>query len=75
MSIKIMGDNEYEFTSARLKQFVVVDRCKNRKAKGETIFEIRTRKLQQLPIVDFYPIDYGMPNQAFGFSAGPVCFR
>ena len=43
--------------------------------KGNTIFEIRTAKLATLPLVDFQPRDYGLPNQAFGFQAGPVCFK
>lgn len=46
-----------------------------RKSKSETIFEIRTKNLAQLPIIDFYPVDYGLPHQAFGFSVGPVCFK
>lgn len=75
LSIKLLGDNNQEFSHESNKPFVIIDGCKSRKSKSETIFEIRTEKLAQLPIVDFYPIDYGMPNQAFGFSVGPVCFK
>lgn len=46
-----------------------------RKAKSETVFEIRTKKLDQVPIIDFFPVDYGLPHQAFGFEVGPVCFK
>ena len=38
------------------------------------MFEIRTRKLDWLPVIDFMPKDYGEPWQQFGFEAGPVCF-
>ena len=46
-----------------------------RKSKSETVFEVRTKKLGHVPIVDFYPVDYGLPHQAFGFQVGPVCFK
>nr|CAD7427671.1 unnamed protein product [Timema monikensis] len=42
-----------------------------RKSKSETVFEVRTKKLSHVPIVDFYPVDYGLPHQAFGFES---CF-
>lgn len=45
------------------------------KSKSETVFEVRTKKLNFLPIIDFYPTDYGLPHQAFGFQVGPVCFK
>lgn len=75
MAIKLLGHNDQEFSNAAIKPQVLVDGCKNRKSKSETVFDLRTRKLEQLPITDFYPVDYGMPNQAFGFLAGPVCFK
>ena len=43
--------------------------------ESKTILEVRTNKLGQLPIVDFFPSDYGKPRQAFGFEVGPVCFK
>jgi len=46
-----------------------------RKSKSETVFEVRTKMLGTVPIVDFYPVDYGLPHQAFGFEVGPVCFK
>merc|ERR1712154_567227 len=51
------------------------DGCRNKRKESKTIFEVRTKKLGQLPLVDFYPVDYGKPHQAFGFEVGPVCFR
>jgi len=42
---------------------------------GKTIFNIKTRKTDELPIVDFASKDYGNADQGFGFEAGPVCYR
>lgn len=75
MAIKFLGDNEQEFGYDKIKPSVLLDGCRSRASKSETIFEIKTQNLEQLPIIDFYPMDYGAPNQAFGFSAGPVCFK
>ena len=30
--------------------------------------QVRTEKLGELPLVDFYPVDYGQQQQAFGFE-------
>lgn len=43
--------------------------------EAKTVFDIRTQKSNQLPVIDFLPLDYGGENQAFGFEVGPVCFR
>lgn len=75
MSIKLLGGSGQEYSYAGFKPTIVFDGCKSRDIKGETIFEIKTKKLNQLPIIDFMPIDYGQPNQAFGFAVGPVCFK
>lgn len=75
LSLRLRGDNGLEFSHRSAKPFVITDGCKSGKGKKQTVFEIRTKKVVQLPIVDFFPVDYGMPNQAFGFSTGPVCFR
>lgn len=74
-AIKLLGDNEQEFSAKGVRPNVIIDGCKNRKSNGKTVFEIRTEKLGQLPIVDFFPVDYGQPHQAFGFEVGPVCFK
>lgn len=74
LSLKLLGDNEQEFAYEHSRPNVIKDECKSRNSRGETVFEIRTKRLNQLPIIDFYPKDYGAPNQAFGFNVGPVCF-
>ncbi|KAG5880671.1 hypothetical protein JTB14_037568 [Gonioctena quinquepunctata] len=75
MSIKLLGENQQEFSSNGLKPEIISDGCKSRTSKSETVFQITTKKLSRLPIVDFLPADYGQPNQSFGFSVGPVCYR
>merc|ERR1711874_559150 len=74
-AIKLQGDNEEEFTALDNQPNILLDGCRNKRRESKTIFEIRTQKLGQLPLVDFYPVDYGKPHQAFGFEVGPVCFR
>lgn len=75
LSLRLLGDNEEVFSYNGTRPHVLVDGCRNRKSKAETVFLVRTRKPQQLPLVDFYPVDYGSPHQAFGFMVGPVCFK
>ena len=74
-AIKLQGDNEDEFTAEENKPNIIMDGCKGRGREGKTIFEIRTNRLGQLPLVDFYPVDFGRQQQAFGFEVGPVCFK
>lgn len=74
-SIRLLGANEDEFSYTSLRPQIVTDGCKSRKSKGETVFLVQTEKLEQLPLVDFYPVDYGLPHQAFGFTFGPICFK
>ena len=75
MSVKFRGENEYEFSYGKTRPRVIGDGCQTRKDTSETSFEIRTKKLERLPIVDFFPVDYGLPNQAFGFTIGPICLK
>jgi len=74
-AIKLQGDNEVEFTAEENKPNVILDGCKAKRAESKTVFEVRTEKLGELPLVDFYPVDYGQQQQAFGFEVGPVCFK
>jgi len=72
-SLRIMGANEHEFK--RIKQRdVIYDGCRNRRSNAYTVFEIKTKRVQQLPIIDFAPRDYGQSWQKFGFEMGPVCY-
>lgn len=74
-AIVLMGSNDYEFNTAEFTEKMVVhDGCKNRENNGFTAFEISTKKLARLPIVNFRPKDYGEYGQKFGFEAGPICF-
>lgn len=75
-SIRLLGENEIEIGhDTPIKPMIIKDGCHSGKAKSETVFEIRTKKTQFLPLVDFYPVDYGQQQQAFGFQVGPVCFK
>jgi len=78
-AIKFQGQDEHIFSIDTIKPNVLIDGCAGGRGvptdKARTVFEVRTDKLSQLPLVDFQPKDYGMPNQAFGFEAGPVCFK
>jgi len=75
-SIKFLGDNDDIFSSTSTnKPIVEIDGCKMRKGESKTVFSLRTEKRSQLPVIDFFPKDYGLPHQAFGFEIGPVCFR
>ncbi|KAL3278655.1 hypothetical protein HHI36_016192 [Cryptolaemus montrouzieri] len=75
LSVKFRGHNEQEFSHKKVHPNVRFDGCKSRKDKSQTIFEVQTTKLYRLPLIDFYPVDYGGHNQAFGFTVGPVCFK
>lgn len=76
MAVKLKGDDGREFSyNTIIKPLVVRDGCRFREGNAKTVFEIRTKKVRHMPIVDFLPIDYGLQNQGFGFSVGPVCFR
>lgn len=74
-SLKLLGDNDDEFSAMHNKPNVIEDGCRTRRQESKTIFNILTSKLSQLPVIDFHPVDYGLPHQAFGFEIGPVCFR
>lgn len=75
-SISLVGSNDYEYETALFDEKMVVhDGCKDREQNGFTAFEITSKKLERLPIVNFRPQDYGEPWQKFGFEAGPICFH
>jgi collagen type V/XI/XXIV/XXVII alpha len=77
-AIQLQGENEDVFSAKGANQpAVLMDGCKSKTSNVEdkTIFKVRTKKLGQLPLVDFLPSDYGKPRQAFGFQVGPACFK
>lgn len=76
-SLKFMGDNDLEigYDTHGVKPIVLYDGCRTGRSKSETVFEIRTKKVDYLPIKDFFPVDYGHQQQAFGFQMGPICFK
>ena len=59
----------------KINQLNIFIKFQRKESESKTVFEFTTSKLNQLPIQDFQPADYGMPHQAFGFEVGPVCFK
>lgn len=54
---------------------VAEDQCQDAPSLGKTVFEFKTHKIEQLPLVDFVPKDFGGSQKKFGFKIGPVCFN
>jgi collagen type V/XI/XXIV/XXVII alpha len=76
LSIRLLGENDVEIGyETAVKPTILKDGCLTGRAKSETVFEVRTKKTSFLPLIDFYPLDYGHQNQAFGFQIGSVCFK
>ncbi len=63
------------YTSLHYSLLCFISFLQDKRAKGETVLEITTTKLHQLPIIDFAALDFGQKKQKFGFRAGPVCFN
>jgi collagen type V/XI/XXIV/XXVII alpha len=76
LAISLMAANKKELRTSNFNQSdVEFDGCSGRNSDGFTRFNVKTKKLNLLPVIDIKPRDYGLPNQKFGFDAGPVCFR
>jgi len=71
-----MGQGYQEFSlRTAIKPEVLSDGCKAKSMEAaETVFKFGTTKTTALPLVDFWPTDYGFGEQQFGFKFGPVCF-
>ncbi|CAG2101914.1 unnamed protein product [Medioppia subpectinata] len=74
-SIKFLGQNNQEFGfRSVIKPEILDDGCKLSN-ESSTQFMIQTTKPMHLPIVDFWPSDYGLSTQQFGYNVGPICFH
>ncbi|NXN72904.1 CO5A1 protein, partial [Himantopus himantopus] len=74
-ALRFLAANEEELsydTSPYIK--AVTDGCAARKGSSRTVLEVRTPRLEQLPLLDLRVMDFGEPGQRFGFEVGPVCF-
>lgn len=74
-ALHFMGSNDEDFsfhTSPYIK--ALRDGCAARKGTDKTVLEIHTPIVDQLPLRDVMFMDFGEPNQKFGFEVGPVCF-
>lgn len=47
----------------------------SRRGMSRTVLEVTSTELDELPMQDFLPVDYGLPSQSFGFEVGPLCLR
>jgi len=76
--IQFLGSSGAIFSTTKNPGSISVqeDGCRSRRGvASRTVLEVTSDDLDQLPIVDFLPVDYGLPSQAFGFEAGPLCFK
>lgn len=76
LALSLVGANGHEVQAGDFRQRdVELDGCSYRPADGATVLKLKSTRMQQFPIVDFRPKDYGSSGQEFGFEAGPVCFK
>ncbi|NXN61316.1 CO5A1 protein, partial [Rynchops niger] len=74
-ALRFLAANEEELsydTSPYIK--AAIDGCAARKGSSQTVLEVRTPRLEQLPLLDLRVMDFGESGQRFGFEVGPVCF-
>ena len=71
----LLAANGDRFTSMMNRPTVAQDHCQHSQGLAKTLFEVRTNNMEQLPLVDFIPRDFGGPQKKFGFKIGPVCFN
>ncbi|NWI19805.1 CO5A1 protein, partial [Crypturellus soui] len=74
-ALRFLAANDEELsydTSPYIK--AVTDGCAARKGSSQTVLEVSTPRMEQLPLLDVRVTDFGEPNQRFGFEVGPVCF-
>lgn len=78
--IKLMGDMEdYDEADARdkpvLRPQILIDDCKMKDSvQRRSVFEIKTDKMNQLPLLDVAAYDVGDDGEEFGLEIGPICF-
>uniref|UniRef100_H9G7I4 Fibrillar collagen NC1 domain-containing protein n=1 Tax=Anolis carolinensis TaxID=28377 RepID=H9G7I4_ANOCA len=74
-ALRFLGANEEDISydnSPYVK--ALADGCAPRKGPSSTILEVRTPRVEQLPLLDVRLMDFGNSGQKFGFQLGPVCF-
>lgn len=77
--VKIMMDNENEHkvstTTRKVRMFTLEDGCNVKDHQWhKSVFEMKTKKSDHLPIYDIASFDIGDKNEEFGIDIGPVCF-
>jgi len=76
--VKVMSNDELEMTTKTNQAFhlkVVSDGCSTKDNKWhKTVFDMKPRDTQHLPIVDIAVYDVADEDEEFGLDVGPVCF-
>ncbi|NXI36087.1 CO5A1 protein, partial [Galbula dea] len=75
-ALHFLAANEEELSyhsSPYLK--ALVDGCAAGQGPSQTVLEVVTPVLEQLPLQDLRVMDFGQPGQKFGFQLGPLCFH
>ena len=76
--VKIMTSDELEVhTSSRLKNRLLVlqDECNKKDSRWhKAVFELDTKILDRLPIMDIGVYDVADRNEEFGIELGSLCF-
>uniref|UniRef100_W5MMV9 Collagen, type XI, alpha 1a n=1 Tax=Lepisosteus oculatus TaxID=7918 RepID=W5MMV9_LEPOC len=74
-ALRFLGSNDEEMSSDNNVYIkALYDGCACCTGACETVLEINTPKIDQVPIIDVMFNDFGDPNQKFGFEVGSVCF-
>jgi len=77
--VKVMSNDDLEMTTRTSKAFhlkVVSDGCSTKDNKWhKTVFDMKPKDMQHLPIVDIAVYDVADESEEFGLDVGPVCFN
>jgi len=77
--IKILSNNDVEMTAGSNSGFhlkVVADGCSVKDGKWhKTVFDVKPKDLEHLPIADVAAYDVAHDEEEFGLDVGPVCFH
>ncbi|XP_067399247.1 collagen alpha-1(V) chain-like [Emydura macquarii macquarii] len=74
-ALRLRGASEEEMSFGSSPYITALsDGCAARQGPARTVLEVRTPRVEQLPLLDARFMDFGQPDQKFGFEVGPVCF-
>lgn len=73
LALQFIAANDERFTPLSYRPSISLDQCQG--GRGQSVFQFKTSKTEQLPLADFIPKDFVKQGQKFGFKLGPVCFN